>query len=297
MKDILLIEAPSNLGLIEPSPGGEPGVKLLPAALANAGFATAIGAKETMTVTPPPYTMNVDPVSKVRNADAIVEYSRQLSLVLQKTIAEHKIPVVAGGDCSILIGAALALKQLGRYGLFYMDGHTDYMWPEFSQTAGAAGMDLAIVCGQGHDKLTDIDGCKPYIKEEDVYCFGNREYDPEYVQLTLDSQMHYFDLASIREKGVDQITTDFLRMVDSKKLDGFWIHLDVDILNDEIMPCVDSRTPDGLWYDELKYTLLPLLASPYFAGIEITILDPTLDKDGKYLTAFVSEMEALFKSV
>jgi arginase len=297
MKDILLVEAPSNLGLIEPSPGAEPGVKWLPEALGKAGFAKAIDAKEILRVSPPSYTMNVDPVTKVRNADAIVEYSRQLALALQKTWEENKIPVVAGGDCSILIGAALALKQRGRYGVFYMDGHTDYMWPEFSQTAGAAGMDLAIICGEGHDKLTNIDGYKPYVKEEDVFCFGNREYDPEYVQLTLDSKLHYFDLAAIREKGVDEITTQFLQMVESKKLDGFWIHLDVDILNDELMPCVDSRTPDGLWYDELKYTLMPLLASPYFAGIEITILDPMLDKDGKYAAAFVNEIDAIFKSI
>lgn len=297
MKNIVLVEAPSNLGLIEPSPGVEPGVKFLPDALSKADFTNAIGAKETIRVSAPPYTMNIDAASKVRNADAIVDYSKQLADVIKKNIADHKISIVAGGDCSILIGVGLALKQKGRYAVFYMDGHTDYMWPEFSQTAGAAGMDLAIIAGQGHDKLTDIDGFKPYVKEEDVFCFGNREYDPEYVQLTLDSQLHYFDLATIREKGVDVITTEFLQMVAAKKLDGFWIHLDVDILNDEIMPCVDSRTPDGLWYDELKYALLPLLASPFFTGMEITILDPTLDKDGKYATAFVKEIETIFKSI
>jgi arginase len=297
MKNIVLIEAPSNLGLIEPTPGVEPGVKFLPDTLSKLDFTNAIGAKETIRVSPPPYTMNVDAASKVRNADAIVDYSKQLADVIKKSIDENKTSIVVGGDCSILIGVGLALKQKGRYGVFYMDGHTDYMWPEFSQTAGAAGMDLAIIAGQGHDKLTNIDGYKPYVKEEDVFCFGNREYDPEYVQLTLDSQLHYFDLASIREKGVDAITTEFLQMITAKKLDGFWIHLDVDILNDEIMPCVDSRTADGLWYDELKYTLLPLLASPLFTGMEITILDPTLDKEGKYAAAFVKEMATLFKSI
>jgi arginase len=297
MKNIVLIEAPSNLGLIEPSPGAEPGVKYLPGTLSELGFTDAIGAKETIHVSPPPYTMNIDPESKVRNADAIVDYSKQLAAVIKRNIREHKTSVVVGGDCSILIGAALALKQSGRYGVFYMDGHTDYMWPEFSQTAGAAGMDLAIIAGQGHDKLTDINGYKPYVKEEDVFCFGNREYDPGYVQLALDSRLHYFDLTAIREKGVDAITTEFLQMVAAKNLDGFWIHLDADILNDEIMPCVDSRTPDGLWYDELKYTLLPLLASPYFTGMEITILDPTLDKDRQYASMFVKEIETIFKSV
>jgi arginase len=83
-------------------------------------------------------------------------------------------------------------------------------------------------------------------------------------------------------------------MVERKKLDGFWIHFDVDALNDEIMPCVDSRTEDGLWYDELKKMLKPLIRSSFFAGIEITILDPTLDKEGKYIKPFVKEMAEIF---
>ena len=90
--------------------------------------------------------------------------------------------------------------------------------------------------------------------------------------------MHYFDLNAIRKKGIETITKEFLHLVDEKKLDGFWIHLDVDALNDEIMPCVDSRTEDGLWYNELKEMLRPLLLSAYFTGMEITILDPRLIK-------------------
>jgi arginase len=61
------------------------------------------------------------------------------------------------------------------------------------------------------------------------------------------------------------------------------------------MPCVDSRTADGLWYDELKKMLGPLIQSPHLTGMEITILDPTLDKDGKYVKQFVKEMAELFK--
>ncbi len=295
MKQIVLVEAPTNLGLIEPAPGVEPGVKFLPEALNKAGFAVSIGIKEKILVKPPVYSMNIDIESKVRNADAIVNYSLQFADQIGKIIDNNKIPLVVGGDCSLLIGAGVALKRRGNFGVFYIDGHTDYMWPEFSQTAGAAGMDLAIVAGKGHDKLTNIDGLKPYIKEENAFCFGNREYDPDYVGLTLNSDLHYFDLAAIRQKGLTAITDEFLRMVEENKLDGFWIHLDVDVLNDEVMPCVDSRQEDGLWYDELKQTLQNLVVSPYFTGMEITILDPTLDPTEKYTRQFAKEIAAVFK--
>ncbi len=294
MKEIVLIEASTNLGLKEPAPGVEPGVKFLPAALEKAGFSKLLGVKQHLSVEPPPYSKKLDEESKVRNADAIAGYSKKLAAAIRIVFEEDKIPLMIGGDCSVMIGSALALKQKGDFGLFHLDGHTDYMGPELSQTKAAAGMGLAIVTGNGHDKLTNIEKLKPYIKEENVFCIGNREYDDEYVSLSLKSKMRYIDLAGIRKEGTGKITNDFLKLVESKKPDGFWIHFDVDALNDEVMPCVDSRNEDGLWYDEVKQMLKPLIKSPYFSGMEITILDPTLDKEGKYVSRFVNEMAEVF---
>lgn len=296
MKELILIEAPTNLGLKEPTPGIEPGVKFLPAAMESAGFSLATGIREKRQVLPPPYSMQLDAASKVRNADAIVSYTRDLAIAINDVVDANKIPVVVGGDCSVMLGAALALKRRGRYGLFHLDGHTDYMWPEFSQTGGAAGMGLALVAGKGHEKLTSIDGLIPYLQEEHIYCAGNREYDDEYVALSVASDMRYIDLAGIRRESPGKLAADFLLMIQENGLDGFWVHFDVDALNDEIMPCVDSRTEDGLWYHELRELLVPLVQSPLFTGMEITILDPTLDKEEKYIKPFVKEISFILRS-
>ena len=296
MKEIVLVEAPTNLGLIEPMTGAEPGVKFFPSALAKENFAASIGVKEIVQVPAPSYSMQLDNESQVRNAEAIATYSQQLAVKVKQIITDDKLPLVIGGDCSVMIGNCIALKQLGNYGLFHLDGHTDYMWPEHSQTKAAAGMGLALVAGAGHDKLANILNLRPYIQEENIYCVGNREYDDEYVALSVNSAMRYIDLAFIRSESIGRLVQDFLNMISQKKLDGFWIHFDVDALNDEIMPCVDSRTADGLWYDELGKMLQPLLQSPSFAGMEITIFDPTLDKDGLYIKQFAKEMTAIFNS-
>lgn len=68
------------------------------------------------------------------------------------------------------------------------------------------------------------------------------------------------------------------------------IHLDVDILDDILMPAVDSRQPDGLSYEELNGILELLLKSKLCAGMEITILDPDLDPAGKYTQQFISKI-------
>ena len=293
---MILVEAPSNLGLIEPSPGTESGVKFFPAAMEKENFAAIAGIHKKTSVFPSAYSMEIDKESKVRNAEKIITYSRQLADVVESNIKQQYISVLIGGDCSILIGTALALKRNGNYGLFFLDGHTDYVLPKQSGTAGAAGMDLAIVTGNGHEKLTNIENQKPYIKEENVFCVGNREFGADwYVDAITNSDIHYTDLYALRQKGINNTAGEFLKMIASKKLDGFWIHFDVDVLNDDIMPCVDSRQPDGLSYGELKEILTPLIRSSLFKGIDITIFDSTLDPEQYYIKQFANELASIFK--
>ncbi|MCF6117670.1 arginase family protein, partial [Mesorhizobium muleiense] len=64
------------------------------------------------------------------------------------------------------------------------------------------------------------------------------------------------------------------------ELDGFFIHLDADCLDDAIMPAVDFRVPGGLSWDELSAALRIILASGKAVGIEVTIYNPRLDEDG-----------------
>jgi len=293
MAKTAIIEFPSNLGLIEPAPGKEPGVKRLPDWLKNLHFHDLIQPDEVYRIDPPSYSMHIDQDSDIRNADAIADYARQQAPVLKKIIQEKKFSIVIGGDCSILIGNALALKQAGNYGLFFLDGHTDFMWPELSGTKGAAGMDLAIVTGNGHPKLANISGLKPYFKEEQVWCVGNREFDELYVKTITDSNIHYYDLVHLRETEIKNCCHSFLNMINKNRLDGFWIHLDVDVLDDDLMPAVDSREPGGLNYNELKEILSLLLKSDKASGIEMTILDPDLDPSGIYTRRFIHEIGPL----
>ncbi len=287
MKEVVILECPFNLGLHEPAPGTEPGVRKLPSWLRKHHFHELISNVHAYTLNAPPYTMNLDEASGVRNADAIVAYAKQQAVLLKKILGDDRFPIVLGGDCSILIGNSLALKQTGNFGLFFLDGHTDFGWAALSKTGGAAGMDLAIATGYGHEKLTNIDNNKLYIKDELVYCAGNRYFEKVYMDAIESSNITYIDLPTLRARGMAKIAERFLQLMKSKHADGFWLHIDVDVLDDEIMPAVDSRQPSGLNYRELADILLPLLSSPLATGLEITILDPDLDPTGKYTREFV----------
>jgi arginase len=295
MKQVLLLELPFNLGLKEPAPGQEPGVKKLPEWLRRHQFHHLLSPVQTLTLPAPPYTGVRDQESGVLHADAIVDYAQQQAALLRDILSGENFPLVLGGDCSIMIGNALGLKQKGNYALFYLDGHTDFMEPPLSQTGGAGGMAAAMVAGLGPEKLTNIKGQAPYIREEYIWCVGNREYDEEYENVVRNSKATYISLAALRETGIANCARSFLDMVAEQDLDGFWLHIDVDVLDDELMPAVDSRSPDGLSYEEFNQLLYLLLSSPKATGLELTILDPDLDPGGEYTTAFVSNFVSTFQ--
>jgi arginase len=296
-KGICMVEFPSNLGLKELYPGREPGVKHLPDWLRKHRLHEYINPSEVLRLEAPSYTMHLDEESGVRNADLLVDYAIKQNEVLHQVLEAKRFPFVIGGDCSILLGPLLHLRQMGNYALFYLDGHTDFIWPPLSSTGGAGGMAAAFAAGKGPEKLTNILNLRPYIKEEQVWCVGNREYEEWYEQTIIESKATYLSLARLRADGIKSAVTSFLKMVYSQNLAGFWIHFDVDVLNDEIMPAVDSRTPDGLHYPELHEILLPLLADPKAAGLTLTILDPDLDPTGDYTIAFVEQIRHLFKNL
>ena len=77
-------------------------------------------------------------------------------------------------------------------------------------------------------------------------------------------------------------------------LAGFWLHLDVDVLDDAVMPAADYRMPNGLSCAELRTVLRLALASGRVVGIYATIFNPRLDADGsiarKLVTTLVEAM-------
>ncbi|MDQ1803863.1 arginase family protein [Chryseobacterium sp. CKR4-1] len=295
-KEINIFEFPFNLGLTKKEHETEPGVKKLPDWLRKLNFHAKLHPKNILRLNGPDYAMDFDEETQVKNPDRIIEYAQKQSDLILKNYDKDTLNVIIGGDCSILIGTAIALKKLGNFGLFYLDGHTDYIPPKLSSSGGVAGMDLAIVSGMGHQKLTNIRGLRPYFLEENIFCVGNAETDDEdYVNQVINSGVHYYDLESLRKNGFSKTAEDFLKMIQQKGLDGFFIHFDVDVLNDQIMPAVDSRTEDGIDYNNLREILTPLIENDQCFGIEITILDPDYDKQGVYTKAFVENLTQIIK--
>ena len=82
-------------------------------------------------------------------------------------------------------------------------------------------------------------------------------------------------------------------MLAAKPDQGFWVHLDVDVLDQAIMPAVDCPGSPGIPPEDLVAILQPLVANVRCRGMTVTVFDPDLDPDSQYTATIVSLMAQL----
>ena len=282
MRNIVIIDAPSNLGLRPPAPGTVPGCYKLAGALRENRIVQRLGAYEGGVVVPPRYDRgDWQEGDGVFNAAALAAYTPKLADRIQHHVQAGDFALVLGGDCSIQLGAALALRRLGRYGLAAIDASHDFRHPGNSDRIGAAGgEELALATGRGQDDLTNLEGRRPYMRDEDVRLFGIRDEFEEDVAELRELKIPVVTVSELREWGPADVAAATALSLENDALDGFWVHLDADVLDPTVMPAVDSPDPDGLLPDELTALLRPLIRSPRCVGLNITIYDPDLDPAG-----------------
>jgi arginase len=273
----LIVEVPSPLGL-RPS-----GVELAPEALRAAGLPSLLGCDDAQRVAVPAYDDRRDTATGVLNPAGIAQVARSLGSVIENALRAGRLPVVLGGDCSIILGPLLALRRRGRYGLVFLDGHADFQHPGDEPHGEVASLDLALATGRGPSPLADLDGLAPLVRAEDVALVGYRVFDDndrfgsEHVR---DSGITVLDYRELRAGTIPLILDRALATVTKPELRGFWVHCDVDVLDDAIMPAVDYRHEGGLSWDEAAQLLQGLLGRPGARGLDVTIFNPNLDPDG-----------------
>jgi arginase len=286
---MVVVEAPSHLGL------RAPGVEALPEALLDAGLAERLGARRGWRLDPPAFDPRIDPETGVLNPRGLRDHASRLAGMVGAVLDEGAVPVVLGGDCTILLGTMLALRRRGRYGLLFLDGHADFYQPEAEPTGEAASMELALVTGRGPQLLSDLDGLGPLVRDEDVVVFGFRDAEHAAAEGSrpLVPTIRAMDLPWVRERGVDRAAREALAHLQREDGPaGFWVHLDVDVLDDAIMPAVDYRLPGGLSWEELTAVLRTAVAGGRAVGLEVAIFNPTLDPDGQIARALVDALVA-----
>ncbi|WP_433687061.1 arginase family protein [Micromonospora carbonacea] len=296
MRRIAVLDAPSNLGLRPPTPTAVPGCAKAPGALRDQGLLARLRARDAGCLTPPRYDPgDWRPGDGVCHAPEIAAYSAALADRIGAIIDRGEFPLVLGGDCSILLGSALAMHRLGeavggRIGLVFVDGHSDFRHPgNASYVGAAAGEDLALVTGRGQADLAAIEGRRPYFRDIDVVVLGIRAQDEYRLDLQA-AGITTRPVPALRAEGAAR--TAQWAHEELADCAGYWVHVDVDVLDPAVMPAVDAPDAGGIAFAELEILLAGLVDTPHCLGVELTVFDPDYDVDGAYAAEIVNTVVA-----
>jgi arginase len=169
--------------------------------------------------------------------------------------------------------------------------HADFFEGDSSPTGEAADMDLAILTGHGPPGLLPRD--RP-LEPAAVVLLGHRpaELHPDVARenARLDPAIHALTAPEVRKRGAARVGSEAAAQLSQRPA---WFHLDLDVLDEGVLPAVSYPQALGFNWDELVALARPLVAAPNLLGISIADFNPDLDPDGAHAGRVTEALESL----
>ena len=270
--------------------GAGRGEEQAPATLRAAGLVERLGARDAGEADARVRDTRRDPDTGVVGAADVRRASTAIASRVRELLEAGERPFILGGDCTLLLGVFQALPR--GSGLWFVDGHADYFDGESSPTGEAADMDLAILTGHGPQGLFEPE--EPLLEPAAVVLLGHRpaELHPDVAgeNARLDPDIHALTAPEVRERGAARVGTDAAARLAERPA---WLHLDLDVLDESVLPAVSYPQPLGLDWDELVALLRPLVAAPNLLGASVADFNPDRDINGTHAARVVQALESL----
>lgn len=287
MARLALLDAPLDCS------GAGRGEERAPAALRAAGLVERLGARDAGEADGRIRDRRRDPDTGVVGAVEVRRASMAIASGVREVLDARERPLVLGGDCTLLLGVFQALPP--GSGLWFVDGHADFFDGESSPTGEAADMDLAILTGHGPPGLLEGEG--PLVEPAAVVLLGHRPAglhpDVARENARLDPAILAVTAPDVRERGPGRVGTDAAARLAERPA---WLHVDLDVLDERVLPAVSYPQALGLFWDELVALTRPLVAAPNLLGISVADFNPDRDADGTYATRVVDALESALRT-
>jgi arginase len=261
-----------------------------PAALRAAGLLERLRARDAGEADARIRDQRRDPETGVIGALEVRRGSIAIASRVREVLGARECPLVVGGDCTLLLGVFQALPR--GSGLWFVDGHADFYDGESSPTGEAADMELAILTGHGPPGLLEPEGT--LLEPSAVVLLGHRpaELHPDVARenARLDPAIRALTALEVRENGAARVGRDAAARLAKRPA---WLHLDLDVLDAEVLPAVSYPQALGLDWDELIALVEPLVAAPNLLGVSVADFNPDRDPDGTHAARVVEALESL----
>jgi arginase len=237
---------------------------------------------------------------KQQNLSSMLEIALQKAEQVDKSLQHQAIPLVIGGDCTIILGVITGFLRHGiDLGLLYFDGHIDLNTPVTSSSGILDSMGVAYMIGEAGvtEELSHIGPRYPLMPEDHIVVFGYnpREMnDVEHDVLARHPILHY-PVTQVQGR-VRQVAAEALTQVEDRA-QQFVVHFDVDVIDFVDSPIVDvPQFNAGLTFRDAMACLELFVSNPKFAGLIITEINPDhADEQGVLATTFVDGVAKALK--
>jgi agmatinase len=202
----------------------------------------------------------VDRMSAERTASHV-------AAMVAETAGTGAIPMLVGGDTSILYPAASGVARVhgkGSFGLLHFSAHPD----------AARHGDHTVSDHQALFRLLD----EGIVEGGETVQVGLRgpAVDADTLQWLRDQKVRYHTMAEFRERGSGSVMDRVLQEVGSGP-GGFFVSIDVSVVKPAEMIAAGRATYEGLGLEEVSQAIRHVCAAKEIVGFEITDVAPMLD--------------------
>jgi arginase len=197
-------------------------------------------------------------------------------------IAEGEVPLVIGGDHSLVAGSlAGAARYFGTrgegVGCIYLDTHGDLHMPTTSLTGNVHGMPLAHLLGHGDQRLRSIAGSKPALDARHLALVGIRDLDPPERLAIREWGITCFTMRDIDEFGLREVMRRAITVATASS-DRLWVSCDMDWVDPADAPGVGTPVRGGATYREAQLAMEMIADTGKLVGLDIVETNPVLDE-------------------
>ncbi len=272
------------LGVPIDSVGRSGGTELAPAALREAGLVERLGIADRGDLDVRIRGEERDPETGIVGSPDVLTTTTAVRAAVTQMVGAGERPLVLGGCCALVPGALAGVRDAaGLVGIANVDGHVDVYDGRTSPTGEGADMPLAVAFGFGPAAWVKAAGGPSTTPAEGVVLGARDPEEAGDIAGLLDgelAELHVLSPDDLRAQGLAE-AGDLCAKRLAERAGRFWIHLDVDVLDERAMPATDYLMPGGLEWDEVAELLAPLCASPAVAGLSLGCLNPEKDPGGR----------------
>jgi arginase len=292
---VALIGVPTDIG------AGDRGASMGPEALRVAGIAEALTARGLEVIDRGnlfgPLNPWLPPSAGYRHLRQVVEWNQEVLRAVSGELANHRLPLMLGGDHCLAIGSITAVAQHCRatgkkLRILWLDAHADFNTSVITPSGNIHGMPVACLCGNGPPELTGLGDHTPAITADSIRQIGIRSVDAGEKRLVRDTGLDIYDMRYIDEIGMKRVMEEALDGIDANT--HLHVSFDVDFLDPDIAPGVGTTIPGGPNYREAQLCMEMIADTGLMGSLDIVELNPALDHRNQTARLAVDLIESLF---